>query len=182
MDIAGCVKELFDELDKSRILAVVRKWPFGVEHVNDLLLKEHLDPDRPPAGEPLVKSGIPVIVTKNSRTLDNGDGGVTVKRGNGDVIVLFPRGKGVVACPVSQLPEHELAYAVTVHKSQGSGYGDVLVVLPDDEDNPLLSRQLVYTGITRAKKRAVILGTEDALRAAIRNEIQRDTGIVLKEP
>ena len=177
------VKELFDELEKSRILAVVRKGPFGVEHVNDLLLKERLDPDRPPAGEPLVKSGIPVIVTKNSRTLDNGDVGVTVKRGNGDVVVLFPRGKGVVACPVSQLPEHELAYAITVHKSQGSGYGDVLVVLPDDEDNPLLSRQLVYTGITRAKKRAVLLATDAALDAALdparANAEKRDTGIVL---
>ena len=120
-----------------------------------------------------------MIVTKNSRTLDNGDVGVTVKRGKGDVVVLFPRGKGVVACPVSQLPEHELAYAVTVHKSQGSEYGDVLVLLPDDEDHPLLSRQLVYTGITRAKQRAVILGTEDALKTAIETSIDRDTGIVL---
>jgi len=170
------VHDLFEELDKSRILAVVRKGPFGVEHVNDLLLKERLG--RNPS-EPLVESGIPVIVTKNSRTLDNGDVGVTVKRGKGDVIVLFPRGNGVVACPVSQLPEHELAYAITVHKSQGSGYGDVLVVLPDDEDHPLLSCQLVYTGITRAKQRAVILGTEGALTHAIGNPIKRDTGIVL---
>jgi len=170
------VHDLFEELDKSRILTVVRKGSFGVEHVNDLLLKERLG--RNPS-EPLVESGIPVIVTKNSRTLDNGDVGVTVKRGKGDVVVLFPRGKGVVACPVSQLPEHELAYAITVHKSQGSGYGDVLVVLPDDKDHPLLSRQLVYTGITRAKERAVILGTKDALDHAINNPIERDTGIVL---
>lgn len=170
------VHDLFEELDKSRILTVVRKGSFGVKHVNDLLLKERLG--RNPS-EPLAESGIPVIVTKNSRTLDNGDVGVTVKRGKGDVVVLFPRGKGVVACPVSQLPEHELAYAITVHKSQGSGYGDVLVVLPDDKDHPLLSCQLVYTGITRAKQRAVILGTEDALTHAIGNPIKRDTGIVL---
>lgn len=170
------VKDLFEELERSRILAVVRKGPFGVEHANELLLRERLG--RIPA-EPLVESGIPVIVTKNSPALDNGDVGVTVKRGKGDVVVLFPRGKGVVACPVSQLPEHELAYAITVHKSQGSEYGDVLVVLPDDEEHPLLSRQLVYTGITRAKQRAVILGTEDALKTAIETSINRDTGIVL---
>lgn len=170
------VHDLFEELGNSRILAVVRKGPFGVEHVNDLLLKERLG--RNPS-ELLVESGIPVIVTKNSRMLDNGDVGVTVKRGKGDVVVLFPRGKGIVACPVSQLPEHELAYAITVHKSQGSGYGDVLVVLPDDEDHPLLSCQLVYTGITRAKKRAVILGTKTALEAAIKRKIERDTGIKL---
>lgn len=170
------VKELFEELERSRILAVVRKGPFGVEHVNELLLRERLG--RIPA-EPLVESGIPVIVTKNSPALDNGDVGVTVKRGKGDVVVLFPRGKGVVACPVSQLPEHELAYAITVHKSQGSEYGDVLVVLPDDEEHPLLSRQLVYTGITRARERAVVLGTKETLVHAIETPIERDTGIVL---
>ena len=167
---------LFDALDASRILTVVRKGPFGVDHVNNLLLKERLG--RNPA-QPLVDGGIPVLVTKNtdSMKLFNGDVGVTVKRGD-DVCVLFPRGKKkVVCCPVSRLPEHELAYAITVHKSQGSEYGNVLVVLPDDATHPLLSRQLVYTGITRAKKRAVILGTEEALRHAIENRIERDTGI-----
>jgi len=90
---------------------------------------------------------------------------------------LFPRGEKVVACPVALLPEHELAYAVTVHKSQGSEFGNVLVVLPDDEKNPLLTRELVYTGITRAKERAVILGTEAALEAALAKKTERDTGI-----
>ncbi len=169
-------KALFDALDASRILTVVRKGPFGVEHVNALLLKERFG--RNPA-QPLVDGGIPVIVTKNTNSMKlfNGDVGVTVKRGD-DVYVLFPRGKKkVVCCPVSRLPEHELAYAITVHKSQGSEFGNVLVVLPDDATHPLLSRQLVYTGITRAKERAVILGTEEALKTAIANKIERDTGI-----
>ena len=173
------VHGLFEELDKSRILAVVRKGPFGVEHANELLLRERLDPDRPPAGEPLVAGGIPVIVTKNSRTLDNGDVGVTVRRGKGDVVALFRHGREIVACPVSQLPEHELAYAITVHKSQGSEYDDVLVVLPDDEDHPLLKRQLVYTGITRAKKTVTIVATEATFKAACKEVIERDTGIDL---
>ena len=90
---------------------------------------------------------------------------------------LFPRGEKVVVCPVALLPEHELAYAVTVHKSQGSEFGNVLVVLPEDEKNPLLTRELVYTGITRAKERAVIQGTEAALKAALANKTDRDTGI-----
>ena len=168
---------LFRKLAASRILAVVRKGPLGVEHANDLLLKERLG--RNPA-QPLVDGGIPVIVTKNTPELNlfNGDVGVTVRRADG-VRVLFPRGKGVVSCPVALLPEHDLAYAITVHKSQGSEYGNVLVVLPDDPEHPLLSRQLVYTGITRARERAVILGTEPALKAAVQNEIVRDTGIVL---
>ncbi len=170
-------KPLFDALDASRILTVVRKGPFGVKHVNDLLLGMRLG--RNPA-QPLTDNGIPVMVTKNTPLMElfNGDVGVTVKRDDG-VYVLFPRGERVVSCPVSQLPEHELAYAITIHKSQGSEYENVLVVLPDDATHPLLSRQLVYTGITRAKKRAVILGTETALKTAIANKIERDTGIMM---
>jgi exodeoxyribonuclease V alpha subunit len=80
---------------------------------------------------------------------------------------------------VALLPEHELAYAMTVHKSQGSEFENVMVVLPDDENHPLLNRQIVYTGITRAKKRAVIVGTEDALKAALSRKIERDTGVSL---
>ena len=171
-------KKLFAILDASRILAVVRKGPFGVDHVNELLLKERLG--RNPV-EPLVDSGIPVIVTKNTRSLNlfNGDVGVTVKRPGYGVYVLFPRGEKVVSCPVSKLPEHELAYAMTVHKSQGSEFENVMVVLPDDEKHPLLNRQIVYTGITRAKKRAVIVGNEGALTAALERKIERDTGIAL---
>ena len=168
--------KLFEVLDASRILTVVRKGPFGVQHVNELLLKERLG--RNPV-QPLIDCGIPVIVTVNTRSLNlfNGDVGVTVKTRERGVCVLFPRGEDVVCCPVSKLPEHELAYAITVHKSQGSEFGNVLVVLPDDERHPLLNRQLVYTGITRAKERAVILGTSAALEHAIETKVERDTGI-----
>ena len=68
---------------------------------------------------------------------------------------------------------------MTVHKSQGSEFENVMVVLPDDEKHPLLNRQIVYTGITRAKKRAVIVGNEGALTAALERKIERDTGIAL---
>ena len=176
--------KIFDELDRSRILAVVRHGPFGVEGINDLLLKARFDGKLP--SDPLSKAGVPVLVTRNTsaRKLFNGDVGVTV-RGPSGMVVLFPRGKKeVVCCPVGLLPEHELAYAITVHKSQGSEFGNVMVVLPDDENHPLLNRQLVYTAITRAKKRAVVLGTEKAVEAALdeaRNEaLERDTGIALQ--
>ena len=128
----------------------------------------------------LSRVGVPVMVTRNTceRNLWNGDIGVTVKGPDG-MAVLFPRGDKVAVCPVGLLPEHELAYAMTVHKSQGSEFENVMVVLPDDEKHPLLNRQIVYTGITRAKKRAVIVGAEKALTAALERKIERDTGIAL---
>ena len=177
---SDAARALFDVLDASRILSVVRKGPFGVQHVNELLLKERLG--RNPV-QPLVDCGIPVIVTVNTRSLNlyNGDVGVTVKTPKQGVCVLFPRGEEVVCCPVSQLPEYELAYAMTVHKSQGSEFGNVMVVLPDDEKHPLLNRQIVYTGITRAKNRAVIVGGENELTAALSRRLVRDTGLSLEK-
>ena len=66
-----------------------------------------------------------------------------------------------------------------LHRVTESGLDMERVVLPDDEKHPLLNRQIVYTGITRAKKRAVIVGAEDALKAALSRKIERDTGVSL---
>ena len=172
---------LFDELKRSRILAVVRKGPFGVNGINELLSMKRFGGRKP--SNPFDKPGVPVIVTRNTPNhtcgaLFNGDVGVTVKVKSG-MVVLFPRGKKVVCCPVGLLPEHELAYAITVHKSQGSEFDNVLVVLPADENHPLLNQQLVYTGITRARIRAVILGKREALAKAFHPDPPRDTGITL---
>ena len=170
------VAALFKQLNQSRILTVVREGPFGAVGINDLVITERFGGRRP--ANPLSKVGVPVIVTRNTRerNLWNGDIGVTV-RGPDGMTVLFPRGKKVAVCPVGLLPEHELAYAMTVHKSQGSEFENVMVVLPNDVDHPLLNRQIVYTGITRAKKRAVLVGTKAALDTALTRKVERDTGI-----
>jgi exodeoxyribonuclease V alpha subunit len=169
---------IFSELNRSRVLTVVRNGPYGVHGINELLVKKRFDGRLP--FNPLVKTGVPVMITRNtpSRRLFNGDVGVTVE-GRSGIEVIFPRGDKVVSCPAGLLPEHELAYAMTVHKSQGSEFENVMVVLPDDKEHPLLNRQVVYTGITRAKKRAVIVGTESALVAALSRRIERDTGVSL---
>lgn len=171
-------KAIFSELELARILTVVRKGPYGVHGVNEFLVKARFGGRLP--FNPLEKAGVPVIVTRNTpaKKLWNGDVGVTVE-GKSGMVVMFPRGDKVVCCPVGLLPEHDLAYAITVHKSQGSEFGNVMVVLPGDEKHPLLTRQLVYTGITRAKKRAVIVGTGSVIRHAVENRLERDTGILL---
>ena len=171
---------LFDALDRSRILTVVREGPFGVRGINELLVKKRFG-GRLPAN-PYVKAGVPVLITRNTRerNLFNGDIGITVE-GPCGMVALFPRGDEVVVCPIDLLPEHDLAYAITVHKSQGSEFDNVFVLLPNDVENPLLSRPLVYTGITRAKKRAVVMGTEAALRKALATSVERDTGILIEQ-
>ena len=170
---------LFKELNRRRILTLVREGWYGVKEANAFLLKEAKNAVGV-RGDYLSMVGVPIMVTHNTpeRKLFNGDVGVTV-RGPHGMVVLFPRGAKTIACPVALLPEHELAYAMTVHKSQGSEFENVMVVLPDDEKHPLLNRQIVYTGITRAKKRAVIVGNEGALTVALERKIERDTGIAL---
>ena len=69
----------------------------------------------------------------------------------------------------------ETVYAMTVHKSQGSEARDVTVVLPP-EDSPLLTRELLYTAVTRARQKVTMIGTEDAVRAAVSRKVQRASG------
>ena len=75
-----------------------------------------------------------------------------------------------------RLPEHETVYAMTVHKSQGSEFDRVLLILPD-QDAPLLTRELIYTGLTRAKHFVEIWGAEEILRLAVNRRIVRTSGL-----
>jgi len=75
------------------------------------------------------------------------------------------------------LPPWDLAFSMTVHKSQGSEFDDVLLVLPPDEDHRLLTREIVYTGVTRARKRIIIYGTASALKNALARQIERESGL-----
>ena len=166
---------LFECLNRSRILTVTRRGDSGVEGVNAHFSSKRRD-------NPFDKPGVPVLITRNarSRNLYYGDIGVTVPGADGVMYALFPRGEQVVACPVALLPEHEPAYAITVHKAQGSQFENVLMILPDGKrgaGDALLSRELVYTGITRAEKRAVICGSDEVLGKALDASVERDTGI-----
>jgi len=173
---------LFKMLERSRILAAVHGGPFGVRAINRRLSRKRLAAERGKAHpRPLDLPGVPVIVTHNTpdRHLYNGDVGIVVRGADGVPTAVFERGESVVACPTALLPEHDLAYASTIHKSQGSQYLNVLVVLPVSAACPLLTRKILYTGVTRAEKRAVLLATDTALDAALAREETRDTGVSL---
>jgi exodeoxyribonuclease V alpha subunit len=124
-----------------------------------------------------------VLITRNdySRQLFNGDVGVTLRSPGGGRRVLFPRQGGYISFPADALPAHELGFALTVHKSQGSEYGQVLLVVPPQGARRLLTKEIVYTGITRAKQLAVISSTKEALQFAVSRRIERDTGLSLRD-
>jgi exodeoxyribonuclease V alpha subunit len=120
-----------------------------------------------------------VLITRNdyARGLFNGDVGVTLQSAAG-YRVVFARQDGYIACPAETLPSHELAFALTVHKSQGSEYGEVLLVLPPEGGKRLLTKEMVYTGITRAKDRPILAATAEVLRLAIGRRVERESAML----
>ena len=121
--------------------------------------------------------GRPLLVTENDYELGlhNGDTGVVIER-EGRVEAAFARGGGVVPFSPSRLGAVETVYAMTIHKSQGSQFDAAAVLLPDPGSR-LLTRELLYTAATRARRRLILAGTEDAVRAAVTRPVARASGL-----
>jgi len=164
------VEEGFAKFNAFRILCAARKGRHGVEAMNRWAMS-HL-------GVRPYQHGYPVMVTTNDyeHQLFNGDVGLCWADKNGTVRVHFEDGRAI---GVSQLPEHEPVFAMTVHKAQGSGFDTVLVTLPETS-MPLLTRELLYTAITRAKRRCVLWGDEPQVRQCCEHETLRMSGLAEK--
>jgi exodeoxyribonuclease V alpha subunit len=169
---------LFQILGRSRLLTLIREGPWGCVDINRRLcdfLRPHFDRG---ARAPLF-AGVPVLVTRNDyfRQLYNGDVGITLRCREGGYRVVFQRSTGYVAFPPETLPAHEPGFALTVHKSQGSEYDHVLLVLPPEGGRQLLTKELIYTGITRAKRLAIVYAKNEVLRHAVGRKITRESGL-----
>jgi exodeoxyribonuclease V alpha subunit len=122
--------------------------------------------------------GRPVMVSKNDANtgLANGDIGVVCKDANGARIVVFGDAEEVKTFSTTSLPQVDTVHALTIHKSQGSEFAHTIVVLPKGKSK-ILTRELLYTGITRAKPNLTLVATQEALEIAIGNKVQRATGL-----
>jgi exodeoxyribonuclease V alpha subunit len=119
------------------------------------------------------------MVTENDyqQELFNGDVGVLGYNAAGTRLLgYFGEGESLRTVPLSRLPRYETVFAMTVHKSQGSEFERVALVLPE-RPSPVLTRELVYTAITRAKQRVHVFGTEAVLRTGLATEIRRTSGL-----
>lgn len=123
-------------------------------------------------------AGRPLLVTENDYGLElfNGDTGVTVANADGRLQCAFERRGALLSVAPSRLRAVETLYAMTIHKSQGSQFADVVVVVPD-EDSPILTRELLYTAVTRAERSVTVVGTASAIRAAVRRPVNRASGL-----
>jgi exodeoxyribonuclease V alpha subunit len=172
------MKKILGCLDEARILTPVRSGLFGTAGIN-AHIQGALEGAFDHAGRGGIFSGAPVIITKNDygRELFNGDVGVIIRSRAGRYTGVFERSGEVVAYPAETLPPFELSYAVTVHKSQGSEYGHVLFIIPEGINDALLTTEILYTGLTRAKNLVILYAKGSVLSQAIQNRTERESGI-----
>lgn len=166
-------------LTRFRILCALRDGPFGVAGLNRLteeILEEAglIRPQSP------WYARRPIMITRNDYNLKlfNGDIGLLLPDGDaGELRAYFPGPDDTLRkfLPL-RLPEHETAFAMTVHKSQGSEFDRVLLILPDRE-SPVLSRELLYTAITRARASVELWFDEKVFRAALTRRVTRTSGL-----
>ncbi len=168
---AATPKEAVDALMQFRVLCAHRRGPLGIEAINRLLVERHRARHCP----------IPILITENSPE---------VSLYNGDMGVLWPEADSSLgqqahvrsadgelrSFSLRRLPAFELAFATTVHKSQGSEVNEVAFVLPG-LNSPLLTRELLYTAITRARTHCTIFGTKEALVRACERKSRRLSGL-----
>ena len=172
--------EMFNLFDRFRILCALRDGPYGVLTLNGVverILKEN----------GLIQTderwyrGRPILIKRNDYDLRlfNGDVGILLPdpEANNAFRAFFKTSEGRLRkIHPLRLPEHETVYAMTVHKSQGAEFNQVVVILPD-RDSPVLARELIYTGITRTREKVEIWGDEAVFRLAVARRTERMSGL-----
>ena len=168
-------------LPSFRVLCAHRVGPFGAERFNRSV-------ERRLRALGLVRAhdafypGRPILVTRNDpRTrLSNGDTGVVLRDADGRAQVWFPELEdaegGPRLVPPARLPPHESFFALTVHRAQGSEYDEVAVV-PGPADSRVATRELLYTAVTRARRRMVVYGAAESVAAAVERPTERSSGL-----
>jgi exodeoxyribonuclease V alpha subunit len=177
---AGQARDAIDALGSFRILCGHRRGPEGVatwmDNIENWLRSEV---EGFTTGTDWYV-GRPLIVTQNDYGLDlyNGDTGVVIEAEGGRLVAAFERRGSIAEVSPARLAAVDTVYAMTVHKSQGSQYQAVAFLLPGF-DSRVLTRELLYTGVTRARERLILVGPEESIRAAIARPITRASGLEL---
>ena len=169
-------------LSAFRVLCAHRIGPFGAERFNQSVERRLRALGLAPANDRFYP-GRPILVTRNDpRTgLSNGDSGIALRDSAGRTQVWFPdledaSGRPRLVTP-ARLPPHESFFAVTVHRAQGSEYDEVAVV-PGPADSRVSTRELLYTAVTRARRRVVVHGSAESVVAAIGRPTERSSGLL----
>ena len=173
-------QDIINAFNQFQLLCALRQGRFGVSGLNDTIENALRSAKLIPATtDSIWYEGRPVLITRNDHGLGlyNGDIGITVRDDSGQLRVMFELPGNIIKHLLpSRLPEHETVYAMTIHKSQGSEFAHTVMVLPD-QINPVVTRELVYTGITRAKQKLDLYCDQSVLVRAINSPTTRASGL-----
>ncbi len=172
------------QLKTFRVLLALRRGPFGVEGLNQNIKRILQDAELIPRNATSSYAGKPILITQNDYQLQlyNGDNGILLPdpEATENPVQLWAwfigKENTLRRFAPARLPQHEAAYAMTVHKSQGSEFDRVLFILPD-RDAPVLSRELIYTGLTRARSEVELWWNETVLTKAVARRAERHSGL-----
>ncbi|MCG7585131.1 exodeoxyribonuclease V subunit alpha [Photobacterium sp. OFAV2-7] len=170
-----------------RLLCALREGDFGVTGLNQRIERSLARKGKINPGDETWYIGRPVMITRNDHGLGlyNGDIGIAMLDPEPDPLtgqqrlrVYFDMPDGSIRGVLpSRIPEHETVYAMTIHKSQGSEFADTLMVLPS-EFSPILTRELIYTGVTRAKEKLHLFAPQEVVKCSVRLRTERASGLV----
>ncbi|WP_208612225.1 exodeoxyribonuclease V subunit alpha [Xenorhabdus beddingii] len=175
-------KAILAEFNRFRLLCALREGPFGVTGLNqrvEQLLHRKGIIMLPGNRESRGYSGRPIMILRNDSTLGlfNGDIGIMLKNEDNELKAYFQLSDGQIkGFQPSRLPQHETAYVMTVHKSQGSEFEHTALVLPT-QYSPIVSRELVYTALTRAREKLTLYAHKPVLDKAVAMATQRRSGL-----
>lgn len=176
------IDHAFNVLADFRILTAMRVGPLGVNDINNIIDERLRAVISPQQFVGVLYQGKPIMITTNDYALGlyNGDIGIVWPNEEGQLVVFFENEAGGFSQYIpSRLPAFEGVYAMTIHKTQGSEFTNVVMVLPETTENQLLSRELVYTGITRAKSHLTLVTNKESWFNAIEAKVTRFSGIKL---
>jgi len=164
--------KVFAAYEEFAVLIPSRKGNFGVERINNTINQVISGRDQS------IYHGQPIMIRTNDYNLSlfNGDRGVFLNFG-GDYYAVFKEGPDTYRyIPAGKLNSYETSYAQTIHKSQGSEFKEVLIIIPEGAQR-LLTREIIYTGITRAKEKFTLLSSDNIFCDAVSREVIRNSGI-----
>ncbi|EOS95981.1 exodeoxyribonuclease V subunit alpha [Erwinia tracheiphila] len=178
-------EQAIEAFGRFRLLCALREGPFGViglnERIEAFLSRQRLIQRAPGIGGKWY-AGRPVMISRNDSALGlfNGDIGITMYNDEEKLKVFFPLADGTIkAVQPVRLPPHETAFAMTVHKSQGSEFDHTLLVLPD-QFTPILTRELIYTAITRARSKLTLFAEQTVFNQAVKIRTLRRSGLIAR--
>lgn len=177
--------ELFGHVDRSRILCLTRVYQTGADWINSVFHERWQESvGAGPGADYIAGEPIMMLVNDYERQIFNGDQGLVLNvAADGkrpQHMAVFPRADGFGIFPVASLSDRIThSFALTVHKSQGSEFRHVAVILPD-EDLPINTREIHYTALTRSKKSVTIVGKQAIFEAGVRRQVRRSSGIAAR--